>query len=506
MVIDQSKYDRQKLASERWRNSKGIGCLNLTPRFGKTYLAIHFIINPHLQKSSENSVIITVPTEAIAKHWKDNLLIHGEDLKDRVKILTANYLDNKADHSFNCSLFIIDEPQKFMTDIRKLIIDGTIVDSKYRLALSGTPPTEQWFRELYPIIDTVTEQEAVENNWIAKFIEYNYLLDLSEEDKIRYKEFSIPITETLELFKDKWKLFGIGRGASLFDNDFDVIRACQSGKNTPNPRGDGFIFIPYDKVCNALASLMGWGQDIDITTDYGRDRNIYWSPISIHERAKIFIDFIRKRNEILINNPIKLEAVKSIIKTFPLTTICFNESIEFVEKVNDMINDCDSFNDYRSIAYHSKIESRPLIDLETGQYFTYKSGDRKGEPKLFGQTAIKNMTIEGVRNGTFQFLSTAKSLDEGLDIPNIEQVICTAGTTNPMTYQQRTARGKTVDIYNPNKVTKIFNLVFNDFTDEENRVINSRDKQKLIKRQRNSSNNIQWIQSIDEIFDTNNYE
>lgn len=500
MIIDETKYERQKLAAERWRNSKGIGCLNLTPRFGKTYLAIHFIINAHLTKSSLNNIIILVHSEVIAKHWKDNLNVHGENLNDRVVIYTANSL-NSSDQ-LNCTLLIVDEPQKFITDNRKLMVDGSIIKHTYRLALSGTPPKDQWFRELYPIVDTITEDEAIDRCWIAKFVEYNYLLDLTDEDKIRYSTFSEPISETLNLFRDKHKLFARPGGGYIFEDDFDLIRSCSSGKSTPNLRGD-FIYIMYDQVCNTLATLMGWSTNVDITTEYGKDRNDYWNPNAIHTRAKTFIEFIKKRNDILINNSIKLNAVKEIVSAFHLTTICFNESIDFVEKVNDMVNDIDNFKDYKSIAYHSKIESRPIIDSNTGEFYKYKSGTKKGEPKLFGQKAIKDITIEGVRNGTYQFLSTAKSLDEGLDIPSIEQVICTAGSTNPMTYQQRTARGKTVDIYNPNKVTKIFNLVFDDFLDKDDKLIKSRDKQKLIQRQHNSMNNIQWIKSINEIFDVN---
>jgi hypothetical protein len=68
-----------------------------------------------------------------------------------------------------------------------------------------------------------------------------------------------------------------------------------------------------------------------------------------------------------------------------------------------------------------------------------------------------------------------------------------------MTYEQRIARGKTLDFTNPNKVCVIINIYIDDFKigDKE---IKSRDKQKLIQRQQSSENIPIWVNSVSEIF------
>ena len=73
MEIDVSKFNRQQLGAENWKKAGGIGTLYWVPQFGKTYGAINFIINPHLQKSTDNSVIIITPSEIIAKQWYNNI-------------------------------------------------------------------------------------------------------------------------------------------------------------------------------------------------------------------------------------------------------------------------------------------------------------------------------------------------------------------------------------------------------------------------------------------------
>ena len=107
-------------------------------------------------------------------------------------------------------------------------------------------------------------------------------------------------------------------------------------------------------------------------------------------------------------------------------------------------------------------------------------------------------------------LFTVKSLNEGLTIENIEQVITTGGSCNTQTHENRIARGKTFDYANPNKVCVIINLYIDDFTikidvnQEDNtdilKDVKSRDKQKLIERQSTTVQTPIWVSSISEIF------
>lgn len=496
MNIDITKKDRQQLGATKWRNAHGIGTLNYPPRFGKTFCAIEFIINPHITISEDNFVIILVPSEIIAKVWEGNLKSYCKNVS-KVEIVTANYLVMNPDVTKVCTLLIVDELQKYLTIERKAMLDGTRIKSRFRLGLTGTYPKGiNWIEELYPIVDLITEEEAVNNKWVAPYIEYNILLELPNADKVRYEKFSKPISETLQLFKPLLGLLVRENNRRLFDGEFALINACHSGFETISLYGHK-KYITYDQLCNAIATMLGWHVDLDITIPKNLELHNLWSPIAIHNRAKTFIDYVRKRNEILIDNNVKLQTIVEIITNNKVPTIIFNESTVFANKIADYLN--ASFDDYRVACYHSRIDSSTMIDPTTGDYFKFQTGDRKGQPKILGKESIKKIVIEGFKNGYYNALSTARSMDEGLDVPTIEQVICTGGTTNPLTYQQRTARGKTVDFFNPNKIAKIYNLVFDDFTDSNNNLMRSRDKSKLILRQQETASTVKWVTSLEEI-------
>lgn len=494
MELNFDKADRQKKSAIRWRDSGGKGCLHLTPRFGKTFLSIEYIINPYLAANRESICVIITPSEAILLNWKDNLESYCE-YNDRVHLVTINYLVINNIES-ECGLLVVDELHKFTTSDYLSYIIGDKIKHKFRLGLTGTYPFDnKVIKEYYPIVDTITEKEAIENCWIAPFIEYNILLNLHPADKEKYVIYSARINEIIYSFKDLHKLFVREANRLMFEGEFDLICACHSGFKTTSLTGED-MYITYDRLCNTLSTMLGWNINLNIAEEKNKILHENWSPIAIHAKAKTFMEYIRLRNDILIDNDVKLEAVLKIIEYNKTSTICFNESTKFADKIADAIN--LKFEDYNAVCYHSNIDSRSMIDPETGRPFTYKAGDRAGLPKILGKTSIKKLIIEWSRKGYYKFISTAKALDEGIDIPIIDQIICTAGTTNPITYQQRTARGKTIDIYNPNKLTKIFNLVFDDF-DNNGEIIKSRDKSKLMLRQKKSANIVTWIKSIEDL-------
>lgn len=496
MELDITKLERQKEAANKWRISGGKGALDLTRRFGKTFTAIEFIINPHLNVSISNNAIVIVPSDIIFQQWVDNLKSYCIDV-NRVKLYTITYLQTNQLED-ECTLLVVDELHKYLTAERRAFINGTKIKHHYRLGLDGTYPYGiDWLDEFYPVVDKITEEEAVANKWISPFVEYNLLLELSATDKAKYERYSKPITETLALFKPLLTMLVREEGIPIFEDEFSLIQACHSGFKTLNLRG-ATTWITYDRLCNSIASMLGWHVNLDISVPINNDLHKVWSPIAIHSRAKLFIDYVRRRNDILINNQSKLNVIGEIISKNMVSTICFNESTKFADSVADYIN--ARFHPiYQAACYHSKIDSRTVIDPSTGDYFKFTTGDRKGLPKILGKESIKRIVIEGAKAGYYKFISTAKALDEGVDIPIIEQVICTAGTTNPLTYQQRIARGKTIDIYNPNKLTKIINLVFDDFVNSEGETIKSRDKTKLILRQRQSGATVRWVNSVNEI-------
>ena len=460
-------------------------------RFGKTYTGI-LIIQKVLKHIPSATIVIIVPSIAIIDTWIDNLEIHGLNGRANIRVVTAHQVLNAPNDEYMCTLKIVDEIHKFISDERFKIITGEKANSKFFLGLTGTLPSGKLLGDLthyIPVVDVITEQEAIDNNWISDYTEYNLGLELGEEDKLRYIRFSEPIHDTLALFKNSCRLFETNNGAFLFKDDYEVIQSCATGKAVHNG------YIQANVLRNSLAEKMGWSKQLDMSTEYGREREDIWNPIHIETRVKTFVSFVRRRTDIIHNNVIKLNAVLDIYSKFPNRTICFNESIMFAERVKEAI--IYTLNK-PAISYHSKTESDYILD-SNGKSFTYISGLRAGEPKKFGKKKILEEMLNGMRTGKYNFLSTARALDEGIDIPNLEQIITTAGSANPIQYSQRKARAQTVDIYNPGKIARIINLYFDDFVDSHGEYIRCRDKQKLRARQRLSDSNAYWVEDINDI-------
>jgi len=477
MKFDASKTARQIQSIEKVEKNNGIGCIVACMQFGKTKIGTMYIERVRHQ-DAKYPIIVLTPSDIVRRQWDKQVNT------DKVLILTINKAKDLLSELLKVSAFallVVDEIHKFTTDQNIEVLKGLSGISKRRLGLTGTYPNNYTISNLFPIVDRISETEALENNWISQFSEYNIPVSLTAEEKIKYIKFSKPIQETMELFRGKARQLDPKHQAVR--DDLDLIYSCYSGKKIRNVG-----YIHGERFRNGLAKLMGWSNNMDLTTEYNQQREQYWSPNNLYERCKQFKQFVERRNELLINNENKLKIIQEIIETNDVPTIIFNESTEFVNTIADELGD-------KAIPYHSNIKSRPMIDKETGQVIKFKTG----KVKMFGPVTLKNMAIEGIKSGEYKYLVTAKALDEGLNLPELEQVIITAGSSNPIQQLQRSGRAKAIDENNLSKITRIFNLYIDDFIDETGETIKSRDKSKLVERQKSYSHPVKWINDLSEL-------
>jgi len=487
MIEDESKSRRQEEGIQTWRKNKGLGILRYTMRFGKSKIA-QMVVERFLVNNPTAIIYAITPNEITNK----NLYTWLDKLTGKESVMTMYTMSNRIqtceEKVVKCDLLIIDEIHKFLNPSGLKVL--MYCEAHFKLGLTGTTMDDKDIKTLakhgFPIIDTITEEEALANHWISNFREYNLAVELEEHDKEKYAGFSQPISETLAMFKGMAGMINRRESMPIFKDDFNLIMSAFVGTNYHSRKGIP-TFLKPDLIRNIIAGTMGWNKDLDLTIEFNAERDRCWNPNNIYERVKQFKAYVAKRNLILVHNRVKMNAVLNIINANPVTTICFNESTEMVDDITDMLPG-------KAVAYHSNIETRHIID-EDGDLIR----DSKGNPKKFGKTSLKKLAIEGIKTGKFKYLITAKALDEGLDIAGIEQVITTAGSTSPTQYAQRNARGKTVDVYNPDKITTIINIYIDDFLLGDGNMIKSRDKQKLIERQSKSENDIVWIDNISQI-------
>jgi len=136
-----------------------------------------------------------------------------------------------------------------------------------------------------------------------------------------------------------------------------------------------------------------------------------------------------KRKNILYNAQAKLDAVKQISNIFSeRKAIIFSQTIDFANKVTDEIDNCVSF--------HSKISKKK----RTENLDLLKSG--------------KSITR----------ISTAKALNEGMNVPDISMAIIASGTSKTKDMIQRI--GRTVR-WKANKQAYIFRIYVEDSQEEK---------------------------------------
>lgn len=490
-----TKTERGDIGISKFRTARGIGAFDYVMRFGKTELGLRvakLVRNAH----GKGKIIVIVPSIVVKDVWLITIIEKFVGLD--IEVLTADYILNNVEsvEDKDCLLLIVDEIHKFTSEERLKIVDSTILDSKFRLALTGTYPYgNKIIEDRFPVIDVITEKEAIKEEWISKFIEYNIKLEMNMDDKLKYLKYSSIIRDTLKSFKDTYKLLKFADGTNIFDNDLQVILSCYTGKDL---RHKGHDFIKPTHIREVIAQKMGWQYELDLTIQYNEQLDAYWKPENIYTRAVEFHRVMQKRNTIHNDNIVKLNAVMLIYDYYKdKCIISFNQSIDFADKITEFIN--NEYKKDKAISYHSQSKGKSLINFITNKPFLKKDG----EVKRFGVKKQLSYIIEMMRIGKYNMLNTVSALDEGLNIPNIDLVITTSGTANPLKYAQQSARGKTVDIYNSNKRTIILNLFFDDFiqvVDGESKFFKSRDKTKLLIRQNNP---LIPIVSITEIIKNN---
>ena len=520
----QDKIVREQLSVSKFWATSGKATLNGCTRFGKTYVGIYLInsmmgantpnasLNQFImeyKKTNSNPPIIyvVVPSLIVKESWiekLDKLCVYPN-----CYVVTTSELENESLEELSnirAHLVILDEIHKLVTtDIGVRLIRNEVVTSGLRLGLTGTMPGPigtNLIQKFMPVYDVVTEAEAIAKRWIAPYREYNIAVELN----VLSKNLFIQLTKKIKGYTEKYEgcrrlFYKKDTLEEIFKSDFEILLACKIGYTINKTTR-----ISSMTMCELLAEKYGWTKDSD-----NQEIQENYNPNVINDDAKSYSELILQRNLLMIKSPEKIELVLKILIKNPVPTIIFTGDTSTAEVIAGKINayfenklekhvktvlNEDIINYKPAVVYHSKLKSEPLIDLTTGKTIMTTTSEGITIPKKFGLTVIRTNIINGMNIGRYQFLVAVDALNEGMDLPVVRQIISTAGTTNPTTYKQKSGRGKTIDSFNPNKITNIINIYIDDII-LDGAIISSRDKSKLRARQVDSSP--YYISSIDEI-------
>lgn len=508
-----TKDDRQKLGTYRFAQANGIGIFDYVPRFGKTISALK-AASSILRFASAKTVLVIAHSEFLKKQWEIEVNTYNttcvyEDVLRDITVVTINEtIKKQVDESFG--LIIYDEIHKYLTENRLFLL--TSLNSKFKLGLTGSMPTDPDDRNklisILPICDTISEQEAIRNSWIAPYVEYNLPISFNFDEQKKYIIYSNHIAETLNNYKGIAEqinrlVFNLTIRDVLtevqfkFNDDFDVILACNNGYFHPILKH----YFKNDFICRIVSFAKGYNKDLDLSNSYNKLISDTFNPTTIQETTYKFKTYIDNRNNIINNGETKLNAILDIIfKAKDKNIIVFVGSIKAADLLNTVIN-TNLGNNYSQV-YHSKLESKFMFD-ENNNIICHKNG----KPKKFGSKGLKDLIVSYIDRGITKVLIGVKSLDEGINIPRLNLCINASGSTNNIEQIQRTARVKTINIDNKFEIVNIVNVFYDDFYPDEkfvnlvkdiNSKQSSRDKTKLLLRQKGLVQPV-LIQSIQDL-------
>lgn len=464
--IHDKKYNRQLLGVERWRLAKDYGSSHTNcwgtwwwqTGTGKTFAAI-IVIKKILNKNPACNFYIMVPGPDLKIQWEGEIKSNIEKIYwSNIEVLTVGQIESYLlqGKRLVCSLFIADELHEYYTEEKLKIFDGTNIITKWMLGLTADYEDRDGrykkIQNILPVVDRIDEEEASREGYISKYIEYNLAVDLTEKELATYKVLSSIISKYLAKFGHR----GLELAGKILVGDKD---------------NKGIVYaIKY-------ANEHGWRQGMVYNSTNAAIIE-QWAPNKIIGYAKLVMDNVRERKNLLYYSLNKLISAKNVVNKFnSLKTICFSQSTLFADALGKIIN--ESNEDQQNpicVVYHSQLET--LI--------TY---DEKGKQKKKGKTILKREAIEAIRSGKARVISTASSLDKGFDVKDIRLALTTSGTQNPTQYNQRKGRVVRVESYEEDIIDLVINLY----------IRNTMDEVWLKKRQSKSKTIVYWVDSIDDI-------
>lgn len=148
---------------------------------------------------------------------------------------------------------------------------------------------------------------------------------------------------------------------------------------------------------------------------------IGWNPGAVKGQAATMSRNMSERKQFLYNYPALAETAKYIIDQYGegRKIITFSQSTDAVDHLTNLLIK----DGHQAMSYHSNLDTVEIDGVE------YSGKD------------LKNKVKELYEGGQIDILNTAKALDQGVDIEDIDMSLVCSGTSSILQAVQRTGRG-----------------------------------------------------------------
>jgi len=457
--LDTVKYVMQLRSVIQWIDNDARGTIEAATGVGKSIIGC-LAIKKMVLRNNERQAIVVVPTLQLKNQWESLLESVGLANNTEVYVINSIALNDKIYHT---DLLVIDEIHMMAADKFSRIFG--LVKYKWLMGLTATVERldgkEILLKQYAPIVKTISQKLAIEKGWINDFLEINVPVYLTRDEKSGLHNLS----KKIRMYTAK---FG----------DFDSLRSCMNSKNA---YAFACLHYPMEDPKEKSKQLV-------------RD--------AVQAQRSI-----KQRQEFLYKTEHKVQATVDLINEFGLKTITFSQSTDFADEVKQAVG-------RRAVAYHSNLETITKKITKRKNYKTKDGADKyaktvKGKVeqksdktydvvykvlKKVGSTFLKRESLERFSNSShgIDVICTAKALDQGFDVPDVQLGIDASRTTNPTQHTQRT--GRIARNYTYRDGSKKQGIYVNFY------IPDSQDELWLRKCQKNSENVI-WSGGLDECID-----
>ena len=273
-----NKTDRQRLGIRKWIKNGGSGIWCWATGTGKTYGSL-MLCQTLINKNPNLKILVSVPTIVLKHQWQEE--INKTKFSNNVTVEVINTILTR---DWDVDLFIIDEIHTVCSELSIKVFD--IVKYRYFLGLTGTldrlDGREDLLNMYTSVVDIITADEAIQNDWLSPYRYYKVLIDVDD------------IQTYYELNQKFNSLFAV------FNFDFSVAMRC--------------------------------------TTDW-KFRNQYAAKIGHNSKqitafAMGWMQILQKRKRFVMSHPKKFEIAKQIIAARPdKKIVTFSATIKDAESL-----------------------------------------------------------------------------------------------------------------------------------------------------------------------------
>lgn len=444
--IDPKRLKRQKEAVNNWKENNYTGTFEWATGTGKTYTA--FLAIEEIRKERDVSVMVVVPTDYLRNQWRKQI----EELQ--VSNIEVNTVHSWLKREAQADLLILDEVHSYTGGQ----VFSQIFEIPYTYILGLTAqqredPVEQAFLiKKAPIVDRLNLKEALEKEYVSPFTIYNVGLQLDSHSRALYDDLH---TSFMKYF------------STFFFNLGTLIKALNNEKQRKN----------IAKVYNIT------------------EQQVYIRAIQANR-------LLQKRKEFLYNSEEIFKNTVELINRYPNKKILsFSEVTKFADSLYDATSHCSgvyhsslpssiTVNDtlyalhqennlYRVVSADAHLKGEMVTLDEVKQTF------KKAKVKRIGREATKKYYLNRFLSGDVNVLHTARALNVGVNIPNVDLSILCSFNSSTIDSIQRT--GRAIRKQDGKKAVEV------NFY-----ILKSQSEKWLIKKQAQTPN-VKWVKSIDEI-------